>query len=91
MKEGLLKLKLPREYKDKLFEYHIGLDNVPDWLTLQKLGWTFKDHLKLESLVGIEHMKYSLKEAIEDDDVTDDVIKGCEQMIENAIKEYNEL
>lgn len=89
MKEELIKLKLPKEYKEGLFEYEIGLDNVPNWPTLQKAGWSFKDHLKLETLVGIEHMKYSLKEAVEDDEITEEEIKECEKMIDNAIKEYN--
>ncbi|EHK2440924.1 hypothetical protein KCL46_000946 [Clostridium perfringens] len=91
MKEELIKLKLPKEYKEDVFKYEIGLDNVPDWPTLQKHGWTFKDHLKLESLVNIEHMKYSLKEAIKDNEITEDEVKECEQIIKVAIKEYNEM
>lgn len=91
MKEELIKLKLPKEYKEGLFEYKLGLDNVPDWPTLQKHGWTLKEHLKLESLVGIEHMKYSLKESIDDNEVTDEEIKECQKMIQEAIKEYNQM
>lgn len=89
MKEELIKLKLPKKYKEGLFEYKIGLDNVPEWPILQKLGWTFKEHLKLEVLVGIEHMKYSLNEAINENKITEDEIKECERMIKEAIVEYN--
>ena len=89
MKKELIKLKLPKKYKEGLFEYKIGLDNVPEWPTLQKLGWTFKEHLKLEALVGIEHMKYSLNEAINENEITEDEIKECERMIKEAIGEYN--
>ncbi|HAT4348523.1 hypothetical protein [Clostridium perfringens] len=91
MKEELIKLKLPKEYKEGLFEYQIGLDNVPDWPTLQKLGWTFKEHLKLEALVGIEHMKYSLKEAINDNEITEEEIKECNKIIEANIDKYNKM
>lgn len=91
MKEELIKIKLPKEYKEGLFQYKLGLDNVPDWPTLQKLGWTFKEHLKLEALVCIEHMKYSLNQAINDNEITEDEIKECKQMIDNTIKEYNAM
>lgn len=91
MKKELIKLKLPKEYKEDIFKYEVGLDNVPDWLILQKHGWTFKEYLKLGSLVNIEHMKYLLKEAIKDNEITEDEVKKCEQMIKEAIKEYNEM
>lgn len=89
MKEVLIKLKLPKNYKEELFEYKIGLDNVPDWSTLQKHGWTFKEHSKLEKLVEIEHMKYLLKEYTYNNEATEEEIKECERRIKEAIGEYN--
>lgn len=89
MKEELIKLKLPKKYKEGLFEYKIGLDNVPDWTTLQKYGWTFKEYSKLEKLVEIEHMKFLLKEDVYNNEATEEEIKECERMIKEAIGEYN--
>lgn len=91
MKEELIKLKLPNEYKEGLFEYKIGLDNVPDWPTLQKHGWTLKEYLKLETLVEIEHMKYSLNEAIKDNEIIEDEAKEYNQVIQEAIDKYNRI
>jgi len=90
MKEQLLNIKLPDKYKEGLINYSHELDNVPDWPTLLKRGWTFKEHLKLEKLVEIEFIKYSLKEMIEDSEITEEEIKEAKEIIKNAIKEYNE-
>lgn len=62
LKSQLLKIKLPKEYKEGLIKYKLGLDNFPDWPMLQVQGWTFKEHLKLEKLISIEAIKYSLNE-----------------------------
>ncbi len=89
MKEELIKLKLPKKYKEGLFEYKIGVDNVPNWPILEKYGWTFKEHSKLEKLVEIEHMKCLLKEYIYNNEATEEEIKECERMIKEVIGEYN--
>lgn len=91
MKERLLNIKLPDKYKDGLINYSLGLDNVPDWLALQEQGWTFQEHLKLEKLIEIEHMKYSLNEAINENEITREEIKEIEDLIANVIKEYNDI
>ncbi|WP_434295883.1 hypothetical protein [Clostridium botulinum] len=91
MKSQLLKIKLPKEYKEGLIKYKFGLDNFPDWLMLQVQGWTFKEHLKLEKLISIEAIKYFLNEAIEDDEVTGEEINYAKKLINKAIEEYNAM
>ena len=91
MKDKLLEINLSEEYREGLIDYKIGLDNIPDWPMLQSHGWTFKEHLKLEKLIGIEHMKYSLNEAIEDDEIMEEEVKEVKLLIEKSIKEYNEM
>jgi hypothetical protein len=36
-------------------------------------------------------MKYELKEAIEDNELTEEEVKKAEKLIGNAINEYNEM
>lgn len=91
MKEDLLNLKLPKKYEEGLFKYELGLDNMPDWPEFLKNGWSFQDYMKLEKLVGIEHMKYILNDAIEDGEVSEEEIKELRELIEDAIKGYNEM
>lgn len=91
MKSELLKIKLPTEYKEGLIKYELGLDNFPDWPMLQVQGWNFKEHLKLEKLISIEAIKYSLNEAIEDDEVTEEEINYAKKLINKAIEEYNAM
>ncbi|WP_040212392.1 hypothetical protein [Clostridium polynesiense] len=92
MKNVLIEIKLPKEYKENLFEYKPGLNNIPDWPLLKKGGWTFQEHLKLEKLIEIEYMKYVLQEAITNEDInSDDEMKQYKIMIKNAIEEYNNL
>lgn len=91
MKEELLNIKLPQKYVDGLIEYKEGLDTVPDWLELSEKGYTWDEHLKLNKLVGIEAMKYTLNEAIENKEVTEEEIEEAKMLIEKAIEEYNEM
>ena len=91
MKSELLKIKLPKEYKEGLIKYELGLDNFPDWPMLQAQGWTFKEHLKLEQLISIEAIKYSLNEAIEYNEVTEEEINYAKKLIDKAIEEYNAM
>lgn len=91
MKEQILNIKLPDKYIEGLIEYVPGLDNEPQWPELQKIGYTWEKHLKLLKLVAIEAMKYSLKEAIEDNEITEEEIKDVKVLIEQAIKEYNKM
>lgn len=91
MKSVLLQLKLPLKYQEGLFEYQEGLDNIPEWPALQKKGYTWDEHLKFNKLVSIEAMKYRLIEDKEDGNITSDEIKIIEEIIDQAIKEYNEM
>lgn len=91
MKEELLNIKLPKEYKEGLFKYEEGLDNVPEWPILQKKGWTFEEHLKLYKLVEVEHMKYVLNESLSSNEVSQEEVKEMNELIKNAINEYNEM
>ncbi|SHJ52337.1 hypothetical protein SAMN02745163_02063 [Clostridium cavendishii DSM 21758] len=91
MKEQLLKIKPPKKYKEGLIKYEIGLDTVPDWPMLQAHGWTFEEHLKLEQLISIENMRFSLNEAIEENEATEEEIKECRILIEKAIEKYNNM
>ncbi|AQR95551.1 hypothetical protein [Clostridium saccharoperbutylacetonicum] len=87
MKEQLLNIDLPEKYKEGLIEYVPGLDNEPQWPELQKLGYTWEKHLKLNKLVEIEAMKYGLK----DNDITPEEILEIKKLIQNAIEEYNNM
>lgn len=89
MKEQLLKLTLPKKYKENLFQYTPGLDNVPEWIDLP--GYTKEQYKKLTILVSIEDMKHTLDEAMKDNEITQDEIELTKQMIDARIKEYNEL
>ena len=91
MKEKLLNIKLPKEYKEGLFEYEEGLDNVPQWPVLKKNGWTFEEHLKLYKLIEIEHMKYILNDSLLSGEVSQEEAKEISKLIRNAINEYNEM
>lgn len=91
MKEQLLNIKLPQKYKEGLLDYKEGVDIVPSWIELSEKGYSWEEHLKLNKLVEIEHMKYELKEAIEDNELTEEEIKEAERLILNAINEYNEM
>lgn len=91
MKDKFLNLKLPDKYIEGLVKYEEGLDNIPEWIDLQKKGWAFEEYLKLEKLIEIEYMKYHLNEYKEDDEIELEEIKEAEQLIEKAIKEYNEM
>lgn len=88
MKEELLNIKLPKKYKEGLFEYKEGLDNIPEWPLLQKKGWTFEEHLKLYKLIEIEHMNYVLNESLSSDEFSEEEMK---ELIKNAINEYNKM
>lgn len=88
MKEELLNIKLPKKYKEGLFEYKEGLDNIPEWPLLQKNGWTFEEHLKLYKLIEIEHMNYVLNESLSSDEFSEEEMK---ELIKNAINEYNKM
>lgn len=91
MKMDLLNIKLPQEYKENLFQYKEGLDNVPNWIELKKKGYTWNEHLKLDKLIEIENMKYRLNEAINNNEVSDEEIQEAEYLIKNTIKEYNDI
>lgn len=91
MKEKLLNIKLPKKYKEGLFEYKEGLDSVPEWPLLQKNGWTFEKYLKLCKLVEIEHMNYVLNENLSSSEVSEEEVKEMKELIKNAINEYNEI
>lgn len=91
MKEKLLNIKLPKEYKEGLFKYKEGLDNVPEWPILQKNGWTFEEHLKLCKLIEIEHMKYVLNDSLSSGEVSQEEVQETKKLIKDAINEYNEM
>lgn len=91
MKEKLLNLKVPKIYKENLFIYEEGLDNAPEWIYAQKLGWSREEYSKLQKLIEIEYMKYLLNDEINDNKITEDEIKQANELIENAIIEYNEM
>ncbi len=87
----LLKIKLPKKYKEGLIKYELGFDNVPNWIELSEKGYTWNEHMKLNQLVAIEYIKYTLKEAIEDKEVTEEEIKEAKKLIDKAIEEYNAM
>ncbi|MBU8567577.1 hypothetical protein KM914_14230 [Virgibacillus pantothenticus] len=89
LKDQLLNLTLPKKYKENLIQYTPGLDNVPEWIDLP--GYTKEQYKKLTILVSIEDMKYTLDEAMKDNEITQDEIELTKQMIDARIKEYNEL
>ena len=91
MKKELLNLDLPDKYKEGIINYSLGIDNVPDLPTFLKHGRTRKEYLKLEQLVHIEDMKYSLAEDIKDNEFTEEEIKEIKQLIDKAIEEYNNM
>lgn len=91
MKEELLKIKLPQKYKEGLINYKEGLDNIPDWPELSEKGYTWDEHLKLNKLIEIEHMKHSLNDLLEDDELTEEEIQEARILIQKSIKEYNEM
>lgn len=91
MKEKLLKLKMPKQYEENLFVYEEGLDNSPEWIELQRLGWSLQEYSKLQKLIEIEYMKYRLNDEINDNTVTPEEIKEINELIEDAIKEYNKI
>lgn len=91
MKEQLLSIKLPDKYEKGLIEYVPGLDNEPQWPELQKLGYTLEKYMKLQKLVSIEAMNYALDDAKEDGEATDTEVAEIENLIKNAIEEYNNM
>ena len=91
MKEKLLELKMPKQYEENLFVYEEGLDNVPDWIQLKQLGWSLQEYSKLQKLVEIEYMKYRLNDDINNNVVEEEEIKEINDLIKNAIEEYNEI
>ncbi|MFJ8099390.1 hypothetical protein [Lysinibacillus sp. NPDC096212] len=91
MREQLFNLTLPKKYKENLFKYTPSLDGVPEWIDLQPLGYTKVMYQKFTLLIGIESMKYSLKEAIEDNSVSEEEIAEAQNLIEEQIEKYNEL
>ena len=91
MKEKLLELKMPRQYEENLFVYEEGLDNSPEWIELQQMGWSLQEYLKLQQLIAIECMKYKLNDYIDDNMVTPEEIEEMNELIEDAIKEYNKI
>ncbi len=91
MKEELLNIKLAKKYKEGLFEYKEGLDNIPEWPLLQKNGWIFEEHLKLYKLIEIEHMNYVLNESLSSGEFSEEETKEMKELIKNAINEYNKM
>jgi hypothetical protein len=91
MKEELLNIKLPEKYVEGLIKYEDGIDNVPSWPELNEKGYTWDEHMKLNKLVEIEAMKYTLNSAIDDDELTEEQIKEGKVLIDKAIEEYNEM
>lgn len=87
--DKLINAKLPKAYQDGIFKYQPGLDNIPDWMTLQKNGWTKEEYSKFQKLIEIEHMKYVLNEAIADNEISKEEMSFAKQSINNAINEYN--
>lgn len=82
-----MNLTLPDVYEENLFEYVPGIDNVPELIDLIPKGYTMKHCRKLHKLVSIEATKYTLKEAIEDGEITREEIEFIAEMIE----EYNNM
>lgn len=91
MNVDILKVKPPKLYEKGYIKYEEGLDIQPNWPKLMKHGYTFEEHLKLSKIFAIEGAKYTLKEAIEDNEISKDEIKEVEDLIERLIKEYNEM
>lgn len=91
MKEELLKLKLPEKYEENLFEFRESLDGVPDWNDLQPLGYTKEMFQKFNLLVSIERTKYLLKLDQEFNQISEDEILVVKEIIEQKIKEYNQI
>ncbi len=86
-----MNLTLPDVYEENLFEYVPGIDNVPELVDLIPKGYTMEHCLKLHKLVDIEMTKYTLKEAIEDGDISEDEIEFGKQVIAELIDEYNNM
>lgn len=89
MENSIIGFKPPKIYIEGIITYKPGVDIEPNWPTLMKHGYTFEEHLKLGQLIAIEHMKYELKEAIEDNELTEEEVKEAEKLILKAINEYN--
>lgn len=86
-----MNLTLPDVYEENLFEYVPGIDNVPELIDLIPKGYTMKHCRKLHKLVSIEATKYTMKEAIEDGEITSEEIEYGHQIIAEMIEEYNNM
>lgn len=91
MKEELINLRLPQTYQEGLIEFKEGLDSEPEWPKLQEMGYSLQYHKKLMKLVTIESMKYQLKENMKNQEITDEIINECKNLINKAIEEYNQI
>lgn len=91
MKEQLLNIELPFQYREGLIEYEEGLDNVPTWIEFSEKGYTKEQFKKMSLLVVIEATKDTLNEAIEYNEITENEIEEARELIQEKINEYNAI
>lgn len=91
MKNKILSIKPPSQYKENIIIYQEGLDNYPEYIEFIKAGFSEKDAKRMLFLYRIESMRYAIRLAKEDAEADLEEILSAENDIEEMIKEYNKI
>ncbi len=86
-----MQLELPKQYTENLIKYQHMVDGIPEWIDFAKEGYSMQKYRKFTKLYEIESIKYHLKEAIQDGEISDDEMVEANKLIQKAIQEYNEM
>lgn len=91
MKNKILSIKPPSQYKENIIIYQEGLDNYPEYIEFIKAGFSEKDAKRMLFLYRIESMRHAIRLAKEDAEADLEEILSAENDIEEMIKEYNKI